>query len=381
MATRKTRGLGKGLDALIPAKKSVNKSSEKTAIEVKKTPENAKKSENNTDKEIKSEIKIGNEDVKTQKTSSISNEFVADSDGKTFSDANTLVSDVGSNSNQVEHFKESKEKETVTAGQEIFVKISSVEPNRTQPRKQFNEDALIELSESIKQYGVIQPILVSKKPDYYEIIAGERRWRAAKLAGLKEIPVLIKEYTDLEIVEISLIENIQREDLNPIEEALAFKRLLEEFDLKQDEVAAKVSKSRTAVANSMRLLKLTPKVQQMLIDEMISSGHARALLAITDSDKQELIAMKVFDEKLSVRETEKLVKEIINPKPARKQAQKNSAEDAIFESLEERFKGIMGTKVNIHRKRNNKGKIEIEYYSKAELERIIDLFNSIPAES
>lgn len=260
---------------------------------------------------------------------------------------------------------------------ETMVKISKVEPNREQPRKQFDEDSLLELSESIKQYGILQPLLVSDKKDYYEIIAGERRWRAAKLAGLKEVPVLIKEFSNQEIVEISLIENIQREDLNPIEEAMAYKRLMEEFHLKQDEIADRVSKSRTAVTNSMRLLKLDERVQQMLIDDMISAGHARTLIAVTNMDVQANLAMKIFDEKLSVRETERLVKNILEPKKEKAVKTINTAEDAIYESLEERMKGIMGTKVFIHRKKNNKGKIEIEYYSKDELERIIDLFESI----
>ena len=259
---------------------------------------------------------------------------------------------------------------------EVKVKISKVEPNREQPRKQFDEDSLLELSESIKQYGVLQPLVVSNKKDYYEIIAGERRWRAAKLAGLKEVPVIIKELSKQETVEISLIENIQREDLNPIEEAMAFKRLLDEFHLKQDEVADRVSKSRTAVTNVMRLLKLESEVQQMLIDEMITAGHARALLGISDRELQIKIANKVFDEKLSVRETEKLVKSILEPKKE-KPMKKDTAEDAIYESLEEKMKGIMGTKVIINRKKNNKGKIEIEYYSRDELERIIELFETI----
>ena len=256
------------------------------------------------------------------------------------------------------------------------MKISLVEPNRNQPRKKFDEDALLELSESIKQYGILQPLLVSNKKDYYEIIAGERRWRAAKLAGLKEVPVLVKEFSEQQVVEISLIENIQREDLNPIEEAMAYKRLLEEFHLKQDEIAERVSRSRTAVTNSLRLLKLDSRVQQMLIDDMLSSGHARTLISISDGDQQYMLAMKIFDEKLSVRETERLVKHILEP-PKKKESVFNTAEDAIYESLEEKMKGIMGTRVFIHRKKNNKGKIEIEYYSKDELERIIDLFESI----
>ena len=267
-----------------------------------------------------------------------------------------------------------------TAGQKsgaMIVKISSVEPNINQPRKQFDEDALLELSESVKQYGILQPLLVSDKKDYYEIIAGERRWRAAKLAGLKEVPVIVKEFSEQELVEISLIENIQREDLNPVEEAKAYKRLIDEFNLKQDEVADRVGKSRTAVTNSMRLLKLTDKVQQMLIDEMITAGHARAILAISDKEKQETVAMKVFDEKLSVRETESLVKRMLEPPKTEKKSKFTTAEDAIYESLEEKMKSIMGTRVQIHRKNKDKGKIEIEYYSKDELERNIDLFESI----
>lgn len=260
---------------------------------------------------------------------------------------------------------------------ETLVKISKVEPNREQPRKKFDEDALLELSESIKLYGVLQPLLVSDKKDYYEIVAGERRWRAAKMAGLKEIPVVIKEFSAQEIVEISLIENIQREDLNPVEEAMAYRRLIDEFKLKQDEIAERVSRSRTAVTNSLRLLKLDARVQQMMVDEMISAGHARALLGISDAEKQYSVAMRIFDEKLSVRETEKLVKTILNPSKKKETGTGNSAEDAIYEKLEEKMKNITGTRVFIHRKKNNKGKIEIEYYSRDDLDRIIDLFESI----
>jgi len=269
-----------------------------------------------------------------------------------------------------------KSSQQKTSNGERMMKISMIEPNREQPRKKFDEDALQELSESIKQYGILQPLLVSDKKDYYEIVAGERRWRAAKMAGLKEVPVVVKEFSTQEIVEISLIENIQREDLNPVEEAMAYKRLIDEFHLKQDEIAERVSKSRTAVTNSMRLLKLDSRVQQMMVDEMISAGHARAILAISDPEQQYNAAMKVFDEKLSVRETEKLVKSILTP-TKKKPVVSNPTEDAIYESLEEKMKGITGTRVFIHRKKNNKGKIEIEYYSRDDLDRIIDLFESI----
>ena len=269
-----------------------------------------------------------------------------------------------------------KSSQQETSNGERMMKISMIEPNREQPRKKFDEDALQELSESIKQYGILQPLLVSDKKDYYEIVAGERRWRAAKMAGLKEVPVVVKEFSTQEIVEISLIENIQREDLNPVEEAMAYKRLIDEFHLKQDEIAERVSKSRTAVTNSMRLLKLDSRVQQMMVDEMISAGHARAILAISDPEQQYNAAMKVFDEKLSVRETEKLVKSILTP-TKKKPVVSNPTADAIYESLEEKMKGITGTRVFIHRKKNNKGKIEIEYYSRDDLDRIIDLFESI----
>lgn len=258
---------------------------------------------------------------------------------------------------------------------EQMMNINQVEPNRDQPRKKFDEDALMELADSIKQFGVLQPLLVRKRKDYYEIIAGERRWRAAKMAGIKEVPVIIKDYTEQEIVEIGLIENIQRENLNPIEEAVAFKRLLEEFNLKQDEVAERVSKSRTAVTNSMRLLKLDDKVQQMIIDDMISTGHARALLAIDNKDQQYELATKIFDEKLSVRETEKLVKDIKNPKQPK--IRKTVENEFLYKDLANKMKDVMGTKVSISSKGNGKGKIEIEYYSDDELERMFEMIMSL----
>lgn len=262
--------------------------------------------------------------------------------------------------------------------EDLKVKITSVEPNREQPRKQFDEDALIELSDSIKKHGILQPLIVTKKDDYYEIIAGERRWRAAKMAGLKEVPIIIKDYSELEIVEVSLIENIQRENLNAIEEALAYKKLLEEYNLKQDEIAEKVSKSRTAVTNTMRLLKLNDKVQQMIIDEMISTGHARALLAIDDKEFQYQLAQKIFDEKLSVRDVEKMIKDVKNPKKE-KLKEVDVANTFIYEDIQDKMHQMLGTKVNLKHK-NNKGKIEIEYYSEEELEHIFELIMSIRKE-
>lgn len=339
MAAKK-KGLGRGLDALFP---------EKTVQEKVKQP----KKENN----------INKEDIKTTKEESkdISEFKKKEPEGIEQEDKKNI---------------EIEEKNKIRPAGERMVRVSKVEPNRNQPRKKFDEDALLELSESIKQYGVLQPLLVSDKKEYYEIIAGERRWRAAKMAGLKEVPVVIKELSNQEMVEISLIENIQREDLNPVEEAQAFKQLIEDYNLKQDEIAERVSKSRTAVTNALRLLKLDTKVQQMMIDEMITAGHARAILGISDPETQYTVAMKVFDEKLSVRETEKLVKHLTEP-VQKKEKTSNPAEDAIYENLEEKLKGITGTRVQIQRKKNNKGKIEIEYYSKEDLDRIIDLFESI----
>ncbi len=258
---------------------------------------------------------------------------------------------------------------------ETLVKITMVEPNRDQPRKSFDEDALQELADSIKQFGLLQPILVQQRDDYYEIIAGERRWRAAKLAGLKEIPVIIRKLSEQEIVEIALIENIQREDLNPIEEAQAYKKLLTEFHLKQDEVAERVSKSRAAVTNSMRLLKLSDEVQQMVISDMISTGHARALLAVEDPNEQYALAQRIFDEKLSVRDIEKIVKAIGKPQKGKKEKAKNESLEAVYQDIQEKLKQSLNTKVAVSGKGDGTGKIEIEFYSHDDLERILDMIN------
>ena len=268
-----------------------------------------------------------------------------------------------------------KSKTETTEGNEpqTLVKITKVEPNREQPRKNFDEDALQELADSIKQFGLLQPILVQNRKDYYEIIAGERRWRAAKLAGLKEVPVIIRNYTEQEIVEISLIENIQREDLNPIEEAQAYKRLLTEFHLKQDEVAERVSKSRAAVTNSIRLLKLNEEVQRMVVDEMISTGHARALLAVENPEEQYNLAQRIFDEKLSVRDVEKLVKNL--HKPAKPKKVDDKTMQVIYQDIEEKLKQKLGRKVIVTSKGEGSGKIEIEFYNHEDLDRLLDVLN------
>ena len=272
--------------------------------------------------------------------------------------------------------KKSVGKETGTEGgnnAETFVKITKVEPNREQPRKNFNEDALQELADSIKEHGILQPILVKDRKDHYEIIAGERRWRAAKLAGLKEVPVIIRDLSDQEIVEIALIENIQREDLNPIEEAQAYKRLLTEFNLKQDEVAERVSKSRTAVTNSMRLLKLCDEVQQMVIDDMISTGHARAILSIENPEEQYTLAQRIFDEKLSVRDVEKLVKNLNKPKIEKPKKEKNESLEIIYQERANKLKDVLGTKVAVSSKGDGAGKIEIEFFSHEDFDRLMEM--------
>ena len=259
----------------------------------------------------------------------------------------------------------------------VFVSINKVEPSPSQPRRTFDEDKLLELAESIKQHGIIDPLIVQDRKDHYEIIGGERRWRAAKKLGLKEVPVIIKNLTEQQIAEYALIDNIQRDDLNPIDEALAYKKLIDDFGYTQDVVAEKVSKSRVAITNSLRLLKLGDKVRQMLIDGKLSTGHARAILGITDGEKQYVLAQKVFDERLSVRETEKLIKKIQTEKPEKGLPKDDVTLEIIYHDLEEQLKTVMGTKVSIKKKGKDAGKIEIEYYSTEELERITRLLKSI----
>lgn len=294
----------------------------------------------------------------------------------------SLIPDTGSSRGKVNSEKKPVVKEVikevikeVKVPADTMMKISDIEPNREQPRKNFDKEALEELADSIRQFGIIQPIVVQKKDDYYEIIAGERRWRAAKLAKIKEVPVVIKEYTKQEVMEIALIENIQRKDLNPIEEALAYKSLIDEYHLKQDELAKRVSKSRAAIANSMRLLKLIDEVQNMLINDEISMGHARALLALDQEDLQLEAAKVIIEKGLSVRDTEKLVKSILNPKQAKLPIP--SSEEAVYESIATKLREKLGTKVSINNKKGGKGKIEIEYYSKEEFERILEMFDGI----
>ena len=257
-------------------------------------------------------------------------------------------------------------------GQVVTVNITKVEPNRDQPRKTFDEDKLIELSDSIRQHGIINPLIVQDRKDHYEIIGGERRWRAAKKAGLKEVPVIIKNLTEEEIAEYALIDNIQRDDLNPIDEALAFKKLIDDFGYTQDVVAEKVSKSRVAITNSLRLLKLCEEVRQMVIDGKLSTGHARALISIDNKEKQIQIAEQIFDQKMSVRDTEKLVKNLDKPEKKKKKAEINPSIESAYRELEDKCTQATGTKVSISSKGDGAGKIEIEFYSTDDLEKITE---------
>ena len=288
--------------------------------------------------------------------------------------------------NKEETEKKAKAKAEAKAAEEmdekgriLMLKLDLVQPNKEQPRKTFDEEKINELAESIKNYGVLQPLLVQKNDSFYEIIAGERRWRAAKAAGLKEVPAVLKEYSKQEAMEISLIENVQRADLNPIEEALGYRQLIDEFGLTQEEIAVRVAKSRTAITNTMRLLKLDEQIQNMLVQGVITSGHARALLSLEDTQMQLKAAKEILDKKLSVRETERLVKRLQKESSGEKKEEKKKDETLalIYQDLEDRMKSVMGTKVSIHNKDKNKGRIEIEYYSEAELERIVEMIESI----
>ena len=288
--------------------------------------------------------------------------------------------------NKEETEKKAKAKAEAKAAEEmdekgriLMLKLDLVQPNKEQPRKTFDEEKINELAESIKNYGMLQPLLVQKNDSFYEIIAGERRWRAAKAAGLKEVPAVLKEYSKQEAMEISLIENVQRADLNPIEEALGYKQLIDEFGLTQEEIAVRVAKSRTVITNTMRLLKLDEQIQNMLVQGVITSGHARALLSLEDAQMQLKAAKEILDKKLSVRETERLVKRLQKEASGEKKEEKKKDETLalIYQDLEDRMKSVMGTKVSIHNKDKNKGRIEIEYYSEAELERIVEMIESI----
>lgn len=301
---------------------------------------------------------------------------VAKASGKMTAEGKTRTTGEMAAKSKIQTAKAEPVVKIVEVEKEKFLNISEIEPNVSQPRKMFDEEQLGELAESIRRYGVLQPLLVQKKGDRYELIAGERRWRAAKLAGFREVPVIVREYTRQQTMEIALIENVQRADLNPIEEAQAFQQLIQEFHLTQEEIANRVSKNRATITNSMRLLKLDSRVQDMLAEGKISSGHARALLGLEDRERQYQVAVKIVEEKLSVRDVEKLVK-MMNRPPKEKKPEKGPDIDLIYHQVEDKLKSIMGTKVVINQKDKNKGRIEIEYYSQEELERLIELMESL----
>lgn len=337
-------------------KKTASKSTAKSTT--KTTAKTTKKADSNKTETKKSETKASSKTTVKKATSS---KITAKTATKPVAKKNEVKVDETKN----EVLSSNLNKSTL--------RVSEIEPNRSQPRKYFNEDALKELAESLKSHGMIEPIVVKERDGYYEIIAGERRWRAAKLAKLKEVPVIIKDYTDKEIMEIALIENIQREDLNPIEEAMAYESLIKEYDLLQEELAERVSKGRSTITNSMRLLKLKTVAKELVITGELSSGHARCLIPVEDDDLQAMLARKIVAEKLSVREAENLVKKALKPAPAKKEV--DSQVESAYLSMIDRLKTIMGTNVNITRNKKGRGKIEIEYYSKDELDRIIDLIS------
>ena len=405
-------GLGRGLGNLIPdddstvkkstakstrAKSSTTKSSSTkttTAKEkaTKATTAKEKATKATTAKEKATKATTANE--KTTKATTVKEKKLVKKPEPKLSNANlkaidsekkvTKLEDKTTAKNPVKKEKASerkvvkkKEEESKTVVETViksdtYLRVSDIEPNRNQPRKHFDKEALEELAASIKNYGLIQPIIVQKRDGYYEIIAGERRWRAAKIAKIKEVPVIIKDYTEREIMEIALIENIQREDLNPIEEAESYNRLIEEYDLLQEELAQRLSKSRSAITNSLRLLKLSDKVRELVVTAQLSGGHARALIPVEDETLQLSLAMEIVNNKLSVRDTERLVKRALNKKPA-KEVIVDDVTEIVYKNMENKLKDILATKVNIIRKKNGKGKIEIDYYSQEELDRIMDI--------
>lgn len=375
---KKKGGLGKGLDVLIRNKPASNK--------IQKSVDTDKENENIISEKVSGKNELSEESENPSETIledsqaelNAGNQEDADTQNSSFTYTQDDISEnpTVSNKDDLSNNTVSQEDTDDDSEKVLIMKISSVEPNRDQPRKNFREEGIDELASSIAQYGIIQPLLVQKRDDYYEIIAGERRWRAAMKAGLKEVPVIVKDYSNREAVEISLIENIQREDLNPIEEALAYERLITEFEMTQEEVAGRVSKSRSAVTNSLRLLRLEGDIRQMVIFGELSEGHARTLLGLPNEEMQKLLAERIIKEKLSVRDTERLVKKLTETKE-KKAKEKDYQKEAILNNLSEQLKNTFGTKVSIIEKSRNRGKIEIEYYSDDELNRIFEMLQSV----
>ena len=377
MAKKRHGGLGRGLDALIPQARP----QEPTREEINKerpgggqsagvpAAQNAGTDAGNA---------AGNADsVLSSEGSGLDSSGAATQSGQGIQQDPQSVSQSGTRSGSGSVMQE--EAEAGGTGAVMTLRLSQIDPNRSQPRQKFEDESLDELADSIRQFGVLQPILVQKKGNRFEIIAGERRWRASRKAGLTEIPAIVREYSDQETLELSLIENIQREDLNPIEEAKAFQRLLEEFHLRQEDLAARVSKSRTAITNSVRLLKLDERVQDMLEQGQLSMGHARALIPLEIAEEQYLIAREIADRHLSVRDVEKLIKSRLSGKKKKKDTKKDAAEktdpalELAYKEIEERLKQSLGTKTTIRHSGDGSGKLEIEFYSHEDLEKIVDM--------
>lgn len=383
MAKRGRGGLGRGLDSLIPDRVSQRKKTEPKK-ENKKSPEG-----NDLGQQIADDIRRSTEELSDAKDFSENNGKPENKEQQNAKEA-LRESEKTAADLIVEDVSDSDSKETRTEKSDtpvyeksepvVKLRISLVEPKRDQPRKYFDDQAIDELADSIGQYGIISPLLVQKKDNYYEIIAGERRWRAAKKAGLKEVPVIIKNISDREAVEISLIENIQREDLNPMEESRAYERLVKEYGLSQEEVAQKVSRSRSAVTNSMRLLKLQPSVQKMVEEGSLSEGHARTIVSIEDPILQKEVAEQVIESNLSVRQTETLVKSLQKSDKVPHKKARDIQKETLLQDLADHLKNKLGTKVSIRPRGKNKGRIEIEYYSDEELDRIYELLQSVRQE-
>ena len=386
MAKRRHGGLGRGLDALIPQKpwKEPEKEEKKTdGIEEAKGSgpekdsgaERAAASESRDEGSVLSEVPSETAFPEAGSVQKSAGGYGESDESEESGEAYSAAVSAGLSGSQ----SESKESSASADDSIRTLRLSQIDPNRGQPRQYFEDDSLDELSDSIRQFGVLQPILVQKKGNRYEIIAGERRWRAARKAGLTEIPAIVREYTDQETLELSLIENIQREDLNPIEEAKAFRRLVEEFSLRQEDLAVRVSKSRTAITNSLRLLKLDERVQDMIVQGQISMGHARALIPVEIPEEQYLIAQQIAEKHLSVRDVEKLIKARLSGKKKKKDsgkdktAERDPALELAYKEIEERLKQSLGTKTTIRHSGDGTGKLEIEFYSHEDLEKIVDM--------
>ncbi|MCR4629492.1 MAG: ParB/RepB/Spo0J family partition protein [Clostridium sp.] len=393
----KRRGLGRGLESFfgdIEEKKAEQREEKVNSGE--KTEAKEIKSEKKNEKKSAPAVKKANTEPKRKKTAASKKKNESSSAQKTAKKTESGRTEPKNiepvlTDPEIPVSKKEKTSERTAEPQKNFiglteegmaqkVSLALIDANSEQPRKKFNEEELAELAASIRTYGVLQPLIVTKKNERYEIIAGERRYRASKLAGLREVPVIVRDYSRQEMMEVSLIENIQRSDLNAIEEAKAYHTLITDFGLTQEEISTRVSKSRVAVTNSMRLLKLDEKVQNMLVDGKLTAGHARALLGLTDREQQAAVAEKIAAKELSVRETEQLVKKLTQPEPDTKKepAEKENDKLGIFyRELEDRLKEAMGTKVQIRRKEQGRGRIEIEYYSADELERISEMLQSL----